>query len=50
MKTVGLVGTGTMGLVAGEKILQSGCSLLAYDVSEEARRNSERWALLRFQV
>lgn len=40
MKTVGLVGAGTMGLVAGEKILKSGRSLLVYDVSKEAKRNA----------
>jgi 3-hydroxyisobutyrate dehydrogenase len=40
MKSVGLVGAGNMGLVAAEKVLQSGRSLSAYDVSEEAKRNA----------
>jgi 3-hydroxyisobutyrate dehydrogenase len=37
MAIVGVVGVGTMGFVAGRNILQSGRSLLVYDVSEAAK-------------
>ncbi|MBN2035047.1 MAG: NAD(P)-dependent oxidoreductase [Deltaproteobacteria bacterium] len=40
MKAVGLVGAGTMGLVAGGKILESGRLLLVYDVSGEAKKKA----------
>jgi len=41
MKTIGLVGAGTMGLAAGRKILGAGLSLLVFDVSDGARKKAE---------
>jgi len=40
MKTIGLIGAGTMGLAAGRKILESGRSLLVFDVSLGAREKA----------
>ncbi len=40
MKPIGLLGTGTMGLAAGRKILDSGRPLLAFDVSAGAREKA----------
>ena len=40
MKTIGLIGAGTMGLAAGRKILESGRSLLVFDVSPGAREKA----------
>jgi 3-hydroxyisobutyrate dehydrogenase len=40
MKTIGLIGAGTMGLAAGRKILESGRSLLVFDVSLGAQEKA----------
>jgi len=40
MKPVGLLGAGTMGLAAGRKILETGRSLLVYDVSTGAQEKA----------
>lgn len=40
MKPVGLLGAGTMGLTAGRKILESGHSMLVYDVSLAAQEKA----------
>jgi 3-hydroxyisobutyrate dehydrogenase-like beta-hydroxyacid dehydrogenase len=40
MKTIGLIGAGTMGLAAGRKVLESGRSLLVFDVSLGAREKA----------
>jgi len=40
MKSVGLLGAGTMGLAAGRKILEAGRSLLVFDVSAGAQEKA----------
>ena len=40
MKTIGLIGTGTMGLAAGGKILESGRSLVVFDVLPGAKEKA----------
>jgi 3-hydroxyisobutyrate dehydrogenase len=40
MKSVGLLGAGTMGLAAGRKILEAGRSLLVFDISSGAQEKA----------